>query len=75
MPAGLKEKVAAWQSKGFSNEKIRPPTTLNNIVPSKVKWHKSEIKVEFKESCLKLWKVTFTPRNVAHLFIYCLWIR
>ena len=30
MPADLTEKIIAWQSKGLSVEKIRPPTTLNN---------------------------------------------
>ena len=29
----------------------------------------SRIRVEFKKSCLKKDKVTFTPRNVVELFI------
>ena len=53
----------------MSNEKIRPPTTSNNIRSPKLKWHNSRIRVEFKGSCVKQVKVTFTPNNVVNLFI------
>ena len=45
IPDGLRETVVAWQSKGFSNETIRPPTTSNNSLSPKLKWHNSKIRV------------------------------
>ena len=35
----------------------------------KMKWYNSRINVEFKGSCLKQDKITFTPRNVVNAFI------
>ena len=37
LPTGLTETVVAWQSKGLSNKKIRPPTSLNNSFSPKLK--------------------------------------
>ena len=34
-----------------------------------MKWYNSRINVEFKGSCLKQDKITFTPRNVVNAFI------
>ena len=36
-PASLTEIVVSWQSKGLSNEKIRPPTTSNSSFSPKLK--------------------------------------
>ena len=64
MPTGLTETIVAWQSKDVSNEKIRPSSTSNkslkNFKSLKLKRHNSKIRVEFKGSCLKQDKVTFT---------------
>ena len=42
------------------DEKIRPPTTSDNSLSPKLKWHNSRIRVEFKGSCLKQDRMTFT---------------
>ena len=56
----------------MSGESIKPPTTPNNSLTSKLKWiHNSKIAVEFKDICLKQEKVTFTYRNVVNVFIVC----
>ena len=34
-----------------------------------MKWYNSKIRVEFKGSCLKQDKVSFTPNSVVNLFI------
>ena len=65
------ETIVAWKSKGFSNEKIKPPATANNSPSLKMKWYNSKIRVELKGSCLKQDKVTFTPKNVVNLSIAC----
>ena len=69
IPAGLAETIVAWQSKRLLNEKIRTPTTSNNSLSPKLKWHSSEMRVEFKGSCLNQYKVTFTPSNLVNLII------
>ena len=69
MPVGLKETILTWQSKGLSNETIRPPTTSNNSLSPKLKLGNSKIRVEFKGSYLKQDKVAFTPNNIVNLFI------
>ena len=53
----------------MSNQKIRPPATLNSSLSQKLKGHNSKIRVEFKYSSLKQDKVTFVPNNVASLSI------
>ena len=69
MSVGLKETILTWQSKGLSNETIRPPTTSNNSLSPKLKLGNSKIRVEFKGSYLKQDKVAFTPNNIVNLFI------
>ena len=69
MPTGLAKTIAAWKSKGLPNEKKKSPTKSNNSLSAKPKWHNSKIRVEFKGSCLKQDKATFTQNNVVNLFI------
>ena len=55
---------------GLWNEKIKPPITANHNLSPKLIWmNNSKIRVRFRGSCLKQDKITFTPRNVVHLFI------
>ena len=49
--------------------KKRLPATANNNLSAKLEWYNSNMRVEFKESCLKQNRVTFAPRNVVYLFI------
>ena len=37
VPTGLTEASISWQSKGLSNEKIRPPTISNNSISPELK--------------------------------------
>ena len=67
MPAGPTDTIVAWQSEGLANEKMRTPTTSNNSLSPKLKWHNSKMRVEFKGSFLN--KVTFTTSIVVNLFI------
>ena len=68
MPTGNTKTIVAWKSKELSEESIKAPITpVNNVAP-KLKWiHDSKIAVEFKGSCLKQDKATFTKRNVVDL--------
>ena len=49
----------------MSNEKITSPTPSNKILSPKLKEYNSTSRVEFKLSCLKQEKVTFTQKNVV----------
>ena len=61
------EIFVAWQSKELSNEKIRSPTTSDNSLSPKLKLHNSKIRGEYKDSCFKQDKVTFTLNSVVNL--------
>ena len=71
MSTGLTETIVAWQSKGLSNEKIRPPTSLIYSLSPKLKWHNSTIRVELKGSYLKTRQSNFFTKQCSK-FIYCL---
>ena len=50
--------------------KIKPPYTANKSPSPKLVWmNNSRIKLEFKGSCLKQDKASFTPKNVVNLYI------
>lgn len=53
----------------MSNEKNKCPTTANNCLSPKLKYHNSKIKTEFDGSFLIQNKVTFTSRNAVNSFI------
>ena len=54
----------------MSNKKINPPYTTNHSLSPKIVWMNNyRIRLEFKGSCLKQDKVTFTPNSVVNLFI------
>ena len=45
--AGVADYVLSWQSKGLSNESIKPPTTTNNSVTPELNYYgtKTNIKI------------------------------
>ena len=67
--SGLPEIISQWESKEFSNGKIKPPYTANKIFSPKLVWYGSKIKLKFNGSCLKQDKATFNPKIVVNLFI------
>ena len=58
-----------FQSKGISNESIKPPTTSNNSLNSRLSYNDTKIKVQFTGSCLKQPKFTFTHKKVVNIYI------
>ena len=72
MSAVLADTIVEWKSRGLSNEKIRPPINANHSISPKQRWmNNSIIRVDFKRSCLKQDKTTFTPPKCSK-FIYCI---
>ena len=61
--------MLSWQSKGISNESIKPPTTSNNSLNPRLNYNDTKIKVQFTGSCLKQPKFTFTRKKVVNIYI------
>ena len=60
--------VLSWQSKGLSNERIKPRTTSDNSLNPRLSYNNTKIKVQFTGSCLKQPKFTFTHKKVVNIF-------
>ena len=50
---GVVDHVLSWQSKGLSNESIKPPTTSNYGLNPRLSYYGTKIRVQFIGSCLK----------------------
>ena len=66
---GVIDCVLSWQSKGISNESIKPPTTSNNSLNPRISYNDTKLKVQFTGSFLKLPKFTFTHKKVVNIYI------
>ena len=51
--------ISSWQSKGLSDETIKPPATSDNSLNPKVSYYGTKARLEFRGSCLKQYKNTF----------------
>ena len=61
--------MLSWQSKGTSNESIKPPTTSNNSLNPKSSYYGTKTRVQFTGSCLKQPNFTFTHKKVVNIYI------
>ena len=66
---GVIDRVLSWQSKGISNESIKPLTTSNNSLNPRLSYNDTKIKVQSTGSCLKQPKFTFTHKKVVNIYI------
>ena len=66
---GVIDHVLSWQSKGMSNESIKPPTTSNNSLNPRLIYYGSKIRVQFTRSCLKQANFAFTHKKVVNIYI------
>ena len=66
---GVIDRVLSWQSKGLSNESIKPPTTSDNSLNPRLSYNGTKIRVQFTGSCLKQPKFTFTHIKVVNIYI------
>ena len=64
---GSTESISSWQSKGLSNEVIKPPD--NTLAPA-LKYTGKRMYVKFSESCLNQDKITFNHGKTE--YIHCL---
>ena len=45
--------VLSWQSKGLSNESIKPSATSNNSLNPRLSYYGTKVSVQYTESCFK----------------------
>ena len=67
--AGVVDRVLSWQSKGISNESIKPPTTFNNSLTPELNYYGTKTRVKFIRSCLKQSRISFTHGKVVNIYI------
>ena len=67
--AGAADYVLSWQSKGLSNESIKPPTTTNNSLTPELNYYGTKTKVKFTGSCLKQSNHILTNKKVVNIYI------
>ena len=61
--------ISSWQSRGFSAESIKPPTTSDNSLTPELSYYSNNIRVKFTGSCLKQSKITYTHKKVVNIYI------
>ena len=66
---GNTDHISSWKYKGLSNEIIKPPTTSNNSLASKLSYFGTKARVKFNGSCLKQDKITYTYGTIVNIYI------
>ena len=61
--------VSSCQSKGISNESIKPPKTTNNSLTPELNYYGTKTRVKFTRSCLKQSDHIYTHKKVVNIFI------
>ena len=61
--------ISSWQSKGLSDETIKPPATSDNSLNPKVSYYGTKARLEFRGSCLKQDKSTFNHGKIVNIYI------
>ena len=64
--AGAADYVLSWQSKGISNESIKPPATTNNSLTPELNYYGTKTRVKFTRSCLKQSDHIYTHKKVVN---------
>ena len=61
--------ISSWQSKGLSDETIKPPATSDKSLNSQVSYFGTKARLEFRGSCLKQDKSTFNHGKIVNIYI------
>ena len=68
--AGVADHVLSWQSKGLSNESIKPPTTSSdNSLTPELNYYGTKTKIKFTGSCLKQSSHILTHEMVVNIYL------
>ena len=60
---------SSWQSKGLSDETIKPPATSDYKLNPKLNYYDAKTRLEFRGSCLKQDKRTFNHGKIVNIYI------
>ena len=66
---GNTEKIPSWESKGLSDEVVKPIATSSNSLAPELSSFINKIKVKFNGSCLKQDKITYTRGTIVNIYI------
>ena len=66
--AGAADYVLSWQSKGLSNESIKPPATNNSLTPE-INYYGTKTRIKFTKSCLNQSSHVLTHKNIVNIYI------
>ena len=61
--------VLSRQSKGLSDESIKPPTTANNSLTPELNYYGTKTKIKFTGSCLKQSSHILTHKKIVNIYI------
>ena len=61
--------ISSWQSKGLSDESIKPPATSDYKLNPKANYYGTKRRLEFRGSCLKHDKSTFNHGRIVNIYI------
>ena len=67
--AGVTDYVLSWQSKGLSNESIKPPITSNNSLNPRSSYYVTKVRVQFTKRFLKQPNHISTHKNIVNIYI------
>ena len=59
----------SWESKGLSDESIKPPTTSNKLLNPLLDSVGTKARVKFNGDCLKQEKITFNHGKIVNIYI------
>ena len=60
--------ISSWQSKGLSDETIKPPATSDNSLNPKWSYFSTKTELDFRGSCLKQDKITFNHGKIVNIY-------
>ena len=67
--AVIKIYISSWQSKGLSDETIKPSVANKHKLNPKISYYGTMARLEFRRSCLKQDKSTFNHRKIVNIYI------
>ena len=68
--ANASDYVLSWQSKGISNESIKPPTTSDNSLTPELNYYGIKTRVKCNRSCLKQSDHIYTHKKVVNIYTF-----
>ena len=65
-----KKYILSRQSKGLSDETIKPPATSDNSLTPLIHYLGTKLRVKFSKSILRQPKISYTHREVANIYLF-----